>query len=300
MGMSIGELFSKIVDEAVDAKKAFSGISTTKDANSGNGESITREFIISKLLFNRFHRISLGERPLIVVFRETDRKLGYVKNNWTNNCDTICLMDSVNLITLSGRTFMHKKYLDAAIAGGDGCNYIASSYTPYAWTKGFHRKMYRALLQNVVFQIWRTKDTVIKDDDDLSYSKNVGDNFHACAPYSAGCVTVQGYPDLDKYPQGLSGDWKIADNWLYNTHKGKTYFDCVIFEHYDAVTSYPLALRLGSSGDEVKAVQKKLGLSLQDGIFGPDMFIQVQKWQDKNKYFHDGVLWPEQIGKLGL
>lgn len=297
--MEISKFITDITNDAAEYAKSFKGALVKKDAYSDNGGKITRALVNSKLSVNKFKRISLGERPLIVVFRETDKNLSLVKNNWTNICDTICLMDPVNFIVLSGRTIMHKKYLDAAIAGGEGCNYIASSYTPYAWTKGLHRK-YRALRQNVVFQIWRTKDTDIKDDDDVTYSQNVGDNFHACAPFSAGCVTVQGYPDLPKYPQGLSGDWKIADNWLYNTHKDKTYFDCVIFEHFDAVTSYPLALRLGSSGDEVKKVQQILKLSLQDGIFGPSMFTQVQKWQKANKYFADGTLWPEQIAKLGL
>jgi putative chitinase len=61
-------------------------------------------------------------------------------------------------------------------------------------------------------------------------------------------------------------------------------------------TSYP-TLQRRSSGDLVKQVQKKLGLSA-DGVYGLQTEIAVRSWQRTNKYTADGVLNDEQIRKL--
>lgn len=52
-----------------------------------------------------------------------------------------------------------------------------------------------------------------------------------------------------------------------------------------------------SSGDIVKKVQSKLGLTA-DGVYGLQTEIAVRSWQRTNKYPSDGILNDEQIRKL--
>jgi putative chitinase len=56
-------------------------------------------------------------------------------------------------------------------------------------------------------------------------------------------------------------------------------------------------VRLGSSGDTVKAVQKELGISA-DGIFGPGTEMAVKKWQDDNDLVADGIVGPQSLKKM--
>lgn len=71
----------------------------------------------------------------------------------------------------------------------------------------------------------------------------------------------------------------------------------------DAVTQKPVAptkyptIQRRSSGDVVRQVQRKLGLTA-DGVFGLQTEIAVRSWQRTNKYTADGVLNDEQIRKL--
>lgn len=262
--------------------------------------TLNREFITAKMKANRFN-FDLKKRPVIVVLRETDKNLQLVKDNGENICDTIILMDEKNFIPLAGRSFAHKKYQKAFLEGGEGCNKIASSYVIKAWRKGTHKK-YRALQQNTSFYLWRSmKDMSWNNDDDKVYNQIVGDNFHALAPWSAGCVTVQGYPEQpEKYPGGIRGDWKVADNYLYNTKKDFTFFDACILEHKDVSMDYPVALRLGSTGPDVSKLQQLLGLQKTDGDFGPVTFEALRVWQKENDIFADGIAWPEVLSKLGF
>lgn len=48
-------------------------------------------------------------------------------------------------------------------------------------------------------------------------------------------------------------------------------------------------LKLGSKGEEVKIVQKKLGLTA-DGIFGPKTEAAVKEFQKKNGLYSDGIV----------
>jgi len=50
-------------------------------------------------------------------------------------------------------------------------------------------------------------------------------------------------------------------------------------------------IRLGSTGDSVKVVQKKLGLEIT-GIFDKAMLLTVIKWQNANKLVDDGIVGP--------
>jgi putative chitinase len=61
-------------------------------------------------------------------------------------------------------------------------------------------------------------------------------------------------------------------------------------------SKYP-TLQKRSSGDVVKKVQSKLGLTA-DGVYGLQTEIAVRSWQRSNKYTADGVLNDEQIRKL--
>ena len=56
-------------------------------------------------------------------------------------------------------------------------------------------------------------------------------------------------------------------------------------------------VRLGSSGDTVKAVQKELGISA-DGIFGPGTEMAVKKWQNNNDLLADGIVGPQSLKKM--
>ena len=51
-------------------------------------------------------------------------------------------------------------------------------------------------------------------------------------------------------------------------------------------------LKLGSKSDEVKIVQKKLGLTV-DGIFGPKTESAVKEFQKKNGIYPDGIIGPK-------
>lgn len=260
--------------------------------------ALNRDFIINKIKSNRFP-INLEERPLIVILRETAKDLSKIPDNGENICDTIVLMDEKNFIVVSGRSFPHKKYQINFMKGGEKCNRIASSYVQKAWVKGLH-KGYRALRQNVPFYIWRSKDLIWGNKDDTIERDIVADNFHALAPWSAGCVTVQGYPEQPKkYPGGIRGDWKIVDNYLYNIKKNTQYFDACIFERKDIEINYPIALRIGSSGLDVRNLQKLLKITI-DGDFGPKTFEALREWQSKNGFYPDGIAWPEVLEKIGF
>ena len=58
-------------------------------------------------------------------------------------------------------------------------------------------------------------------------------------------------------------------------------------------------IKLGSSGDNVKALQTKLGLT-PDGDFGPVTEKAVKAWQEKNGLTADGIVGDSTWSKLGL
>ena len=51
-------------------------------------------------------------------------------------------------------------------------------------------------------------------------------------------------------------------------------------------------IKLGSKGEDVKALQKYLGLN-PDGDFGPKTLLKVKEWQLKNGLVADGVIGPK-------
>lgn len=69
----------------------------------------------------------------------------------------------------------------------------------------------------------------------------------------------------------------------------------------DAVTQaldLSVAVNLGSRGPVVEAIQKKLGLSPADGVFGQDTRRAVKDFQAKNGLQVDGVAGPVTLKKL--
>lgn len=58
-------------------------------------------------------------------------------------------------------------------------------------------------------------------------------------------------------------------------------------------------IKLGSTGDLVKQLQTKLGLTA-DGSFGPATEKAVKDWQSKNGLIPDGIVGPTSLTKLGL
>ena len=60
-----------------------------------------------------------------------------------------------------------------------------------------------------------------------------------------------------------------------------------------------MILKLGSKGEEVKALQSKLGIAA-DGDFGPGTEKVVKEWQTKNGLTADGIIGPASMEKLGL
>jgi putative chitinase len=62
-------------------------------------------------------------------------------------------------------------------------------------------------------------------------------------------------------------------------------------------TPEPEAIRIGSTGDTVKKVQKKLGLDA-DGIFGKVTQQYVMEWQINNGLTPDGIVGPKTLAKM--
>lgn len=60
-----------------------------------------------------------------------------------------------------------------------------------------------------------------------------------------------------------------------------------------------MILKNGSKGEEVKALQTKLGL-VADGNFGPGTEKAIKEWQTKNGLTADGIIGPASLEKLGL
>ena len=56
-------------------------------------------------------------------------------------------------------------------------------------------------------------------------------------------------------------------------------------------------VRLGSRGDAVKRVQRKLGLA-SDGVFGPATEKAVKAWQAANGLTADGIVGPKSLEKM--
>jgi hypothetical protein len=228
---------------------------------------------------NSFHL--RANYPHVVVIRNTDPKtLAHIADDGTNICDTVALVDADALIYLRGRSYPHIKYQREQVEGKSACNYIASGYYANAWRRGIHRG-FEALVQNRSFTIYRSRDLVLGNEDDYVQTDIVADNFHGYAPFSAGCVTVEGKMNP---PEGA---WKIAHEWIFRKHAEIPTFSVVILNHAD-LTDTGVSLRLGSMGDAVSALQRALKLR-DDGEFGPMTFAAVIAFQRSMRLEPTGI-----------
>lgn len=60
-----------------------------------------------------------------------------------------------------------------------------------------------------------------------------------------------------------------------------------------------MTLKLGSKGDQVKILQKALGID-QDGDFGKNTEIALKQWQQKNGLSPDGIAGPATLQKIAM
>ena len=60
-----------------------------------------------------------------------------------------------------------------------------------------------------------------------------------------------------------------------------------------------MTLKVGSKGEEVKALQEKLGLAA-DGDFGPGTEENIKAWQTTNGLTADVIAGPSTLAKLGI
>ena len=60
-----------------------------------------------------------------------------------------------------------------------------------------------------------------------------------------------------------------------------------------------MMLRIGSRGQMVKELQKKIGVR-SDGIFGPQTDLKLREWQKANGLTADGIAGPATLGKMGI
>ncbi|MBN2435615.1 MAG: peptidoglycan-binding protein [Spirochaetes bacterium] len=251
-----------------------------------------RDFIETIMQTNDF--ISESDKlsvPTVTVIRNTSFQndgFSYVENTGDNNCDTVLLVDSDNhALLLEGRTLPHIKYIKESVQGKGKCNYIASQYRKQAFQRGWHRGN-RAAVQNVKFVVHRTKDEILRNEDDYTEHDIVADNFHGWAPFSAGCITVKGKM------APMSECWALAYNWLYHKHKRTSFFDALILEHEDL--EMQTRYRLGSQGEIVQYLQSLLSNRYDiaaDGIFGPYTHEVVRFFQKEHKLPVTGIIGPE-------
>lgn len=241
-------------------------------------------------------KIQYDTNPCIIVIRNlkimADNIWTYLEDDGTNNCDTIILRYKNDFIPLTGRSYPHDRYQRRMVNRTSKANYIASSYTPNAYRKGYH-KGNEALRQNVKFMLYRSDDMILDEDGDYNEYNIVADNFHGQAPYSAGCITVEG--DMDKNPAKNTGDWRQAHNWIYSLNH--TLFDCAIFQYVDIALSP--SLRLGSTGKDVRDLQKELKIKV-DGDFGPITHQKLREYQEYYNIRSDGICDKSTAEHIGI
>lgn len=259
--------------------------------------TIDRAFVNKLLEVNSFPALT---EPTIICFRNTDVNGNKVEDTGMNLTDIYFLVDDKVIIgPLTGRSYANARYQAAQIEWfksqgktGECANKIASGFYQSAWTRGLHFGC-KALVQNRKFLIIRSYDAVFGNDDDFLQFDIVADNFHGWSPASAGCCTVAGNmtkvdPSITVVPnQVATGDWAIAEKWIYEFHATDAVaFTAIILEHEDLQLTP--RLRVGSQGDKVKELQGKVGVT-PDGDYGSNTHSYVKKYQRANGLKADGI-----------
>jgi hypothetical protein len=234
---------------------------------------------------------------------------------------TILIWDRANqeITAFPSSTVPHLDYIKAAKAvGGVGANELALGLHR-GYSKSLHpsrsgKFQHRALRIERKLPVLRTSDDYDYDGDDSVDFDVVYDNIHcawasdttATKFASAGCQVIVGFANPPV------GPWKEFDAQIYGTPQQE--FDYVLFGGGEIArvsssspdTALPLALRNGSEGDAVAALQQALvrqGFPLKiDGEFGIGTFKAVRQFQ-RTKMLDpdpDGVAGEQTLTALNL
>lgn len=202
---------------------------------------------------------------------------------------------------------------------GEGANQLCFGLHR-GYRKGRHNSSnprfgHRALRMEKAIPVQRTGDDLDYDADDRIEFETAYDNIHcgwvadAQTPRysSAGCQVIVGSANPE------TGPWKAFVGLVYGT--GQIEFDYSLFSGgemqrvglSDAPEDLPLALRYGSSGDEVAAVQEALVAKGYptggvDGEFGWRTLMAVFRFQKTamGQRVPDGIVGSQTFGALGL
>ncbi len=218
----------------------------------------------------------------------------------------------------------------ARTRGGIGANMLMLGR--YRYQKGIHKagspSGHRAFRQAMFFPVWRTRDDLDFDLDDLldlgsSAEDFVFDNLH-CAFHdnidsigfsSNGCQVVAGQPkSARRNNKPETGPWKRFVENAYGGASGQSKFDYLLFSGVEAARlaadpGQPMSklLRFGSQGDAVSAVQTALigeGFDFLevDSGFGRDTLRAVMTFQTREfgRGSADGVVGPNTATALGI
>ncbi len=220
--------------------------------------------------------------------------------------------------------------IDAKSAGGRGANMLMLGR--YRYQKGVHKagspNGHRAFRQAMFFPVWRNRDDLDFDLDDLldlgaSAGSFVFDNLH-CAFHdnvdtagfsSNGCQVVCGQPmSARRNNKPETGPWKAFIANAYDGESDQEKFSYFLFSGAEAkmLSSMPdepvsRLLRFGSSGDLVFKAQTALqaeGFDFlnPDGNFGRDTLTAVMSFQAREfgTGSADGVVGPNTADALGV
>jgi hypothetical protein len=228
-------------------------------------------------------------------------------------------LDKQLVSAFPGSTVPHLSYVMKARAkAGEGANELAHGlHRGYA--KGLHpstpgKHQHRALRIARNLPVLRTIDDLDFDANDAVDYAVAFDNIHCgwvadtsrATFASAGCQVVVGFANPP------SGPWKAFEGQIYATPQQE--FDYVLFGSGEIArvagapqgTKLPLAMRYGSQGDAVEALQDALigaGYPVQsDGDFGIGTFKAVRAFQRSkmNDPDPDGVAGEQTLTALGL
>lgn len=247
--------------------------------------------------------------PMIVTFRNTGPGPVPAVDNGVNNCDLILACDDDVRVVGIGRTTPHAHYIEQQRRGIAACNMVESQYCEDMWIFGNHLGYSGLVEVNRRFSLIINRET-----GQIQYGPDaqVGDNFHGYGPASAGCTTVEGcmsrYPTRGKPviyqpgpPQsdlaGDGGDWSKFESWIASKDP-LTLYSGLWLQHEDLTERK--ALRIGSQGEGVKALQNALSLPTVDGVFGPGTYFAVRNAQQVNGFPMDAIVTQELAGKLGF
>jgi len=196
--------------------------------------------------------------------------------------------------------------------GGAASNMLPTGC--YRLIVGTHNGRLGCLTENEDFTVLRTTKDYVYDTKDTWENTFPGDNLHpafanSSAQFSSwGCQTVRG--NCPKGTDNFSGEYKEFRHELGLLKPGTgdygLKFSYVMLTGLEAAMAHNspdrartelVRLRHGSCGDRVRALQQKLGLSV-DGIFAAKLKKALAEHQRKELGWADGIYGPEMDALL--